>query len=503
MFLLIPIIASILFLAMFNILPHSLASAEQHKFLEIVIGFLALLIFVKWTWFLLNRLSPGRSLIVIVGVALILRGLWTFSVHNELVSDFAIYHELAQALTSGQGYTLTGPVAAEDFTLYLGTDKRFPYPTAHRAPGTALWAALLIKLFGDHVLIFKISNILLSAGTVILIYFLLDPAKNHRLARGSAFLWALYPPSIMATNLFGSEILFTFFLILLAFISSKWREDWLLKLPALGLLTAWTALIRSTLAVLVASMIGILCFRLPCRKAIVSSFIFMLFVALGLVPWTLRNWNVFHRFIPVCTNEGEFLGRHTTYLLFDNPKDLEENPRYMAWRSTTDEASRSIQGYTMAIANWQEILGRGPAYIGHVLFRTLQKTYSTDDEILFWSVKRSYGIAQFPGPPTALPYKTLLHWRWFTAAFYFFVLFGSLVGMIVIWTKNMLCFKNLHFLAATFILFFAANTIVLAKPRYHFAMMPFLVILSAAGYLHLLKKLQPAENEKAIPPSNV
>jgi len=134
MFLLIPIIASILFLAMFNILPHSLASAEQHKFLEIVIGFLALLIFVKWTWFLLNRLSPGRSLIVIVGVALILRSLWTFSVHNELVSDFAIYHELAQALTSGQGYTLTGPVAAEDFTLYLGTDKRFPYPTAHRAP---------------------------------------------------------------------------------------------------------------------------------------------------------------------------------------------------------------------------------------------------------------------------------------------------------------------------------------------------------------------------------
>jgi hypothetical protein len=41
--------------------------------------------------------------------------------------------------------------------------------------------------------------------------------------------------------------------------------------------------------------------------------------------------------------------------------------------------------------------------------------------------------------------------------------------------------KNLQFLALNFAFLFLANSIVLSRPRYHFSMMPFLLILAALG----------------------
>ncbi len=132
---------------------------EHFKHVELSIFFVVLSITITTASYFLERLSSRRALFIIAGTALMLRIFWVCAVSNEQVTDFAIYHELAQAVLSGKGYALTGPVGAEDLELYLGTDKHLPYTTAYRAARNyVFWAVGLFALFGDHVFVFKDSQ---------------------------------------------------------------------------------------------------------------------------------------------------------------------------------------------------------------------------------------------------------------------------------------------------------------------------------------------------------
>jgi hypothetical protein len=436
--------------------------------------------------------SPRAVLVMIVVIGAILRGGWILSVHNEPVSDFAIYQELAQALVSGKGYALTGPVGLEDFELYLGTDKSTPSTTAYRTPGAAFWLAILMRLGGNPVWLYKCSNVLLSLGTIVLIYLLLE--KKREIALTASFLWAIYPTAVMATNLLGNETLFTFCLLLIAWALSRPGPYTMLRLAMLGLLTAWTALVRSMLVALYISITWVLMSHRPLRTAGRNVFVFTLFLCLGLAPWMIRNYIVFRRLIPVCTSEGEFLGRHTAYLLFPDPSQLDNYRPYKTWRALADEAERSSKGYRLAIANWREILGHGIGVTVRALTRATNSTFYADDEILFWSVKRSYARAKHPGPAQALSTPIIMKGRWITLGFYLFLLCFALGGAWHLPSSDWFHNSGLQFMATTFFLFFITNVIVLSRVRYHFAMMPWITILAAIS----THRISSVTTEKAI-----
>jgi len=136
----------------------------------------------------------------------------------------------AGAGSRSQGYTLTGPTGLEDVKLYLGPGVTLPYVTAYRAPGTSLWGALLYLVAGTRPYVFKLANLALDA---ILIGLIAAVARCGRLDAGAAGLaalsWALYPSAIFATGLFGSETLFAFLLVLIA-----WLFAWSDRRPLLG-----------------------------------------------------------------------------------------------------------------------------------------------------------------------------------------------------------------------------------------------------------------------------
>jgi hypothetical protein len=470
----------------FSLAPHT-APIEHLKFFEIFFGLIALVLLTPIAWRLLDRLAPSTALCVVLVIAASVRVMWVVQVPNEPVSDFAVYQELANAIASGKGYTLTGPAAQEDLDLYLGTDKQFPYTTAYRAPGTALWGALLIKLSGHSVALFKAFNIFFSVGIGFLLYIMIRP-MNAPLALRAAWLWALYPPAAMATDLFGSETLFCFFSVLLACLVVAIPNHHRYKIPLLGFLTAWTALIRSMLWVLVASLCAVMVLENPRKETVRRLFLYVICVALGLSPWMVRNWRLFHHLVPVCTGEGEFLGRHSAYLLTDNLQDLGRDPSYAAWRSVHDEWTRSAMGYRRAVHNWTLILKSGFPSTLNALRRSADSAYRTDDEMLFWSVTRSYRGVNASLSPAALDYTTIQHWRWISQAYYLFILVGAWIGLWIMTSAELRKFRWMHVLAANFALFFMANSVGLSKPRYHFAMMPLLMMLAAYGYSALLSR---------------
>lgn len=201
--------------------------------------------------YLLNM--PQKYFIIfIIFISLIPRLTWVLSIPNHQVSDFAIYHELSKALVEGKGYTLTGPVGQEDIDLYLGKSIKLPYTTAHRSPGTAFWGAAIYKLFGENQFYFKISNVILGTGISLLIFFILSSSGLMIAARIASTFWAIYPSGIFATNLFCSEILFTFFLLLTALLLSSKTY---IKTSISGVTAACSALIRSLWLPITASVV--------------------------------------------------------------------------------------------------------------------------------------------------------------------------------------------------------------------------------------------------------
>ncbi|MGQ9768322.1 MAG: hypothetical protein ACUVSS_13625 [Anaerolineae bacterium] len=147
---------------------------------------------------LVNRIQAIRSitfLALVIGVAIALRVGWSILVRTEPYSDFAVYHQIALALSRGQP-----PLP----------DKPLGYPLL-----LAVWYWAGSENWPGYLL-----NILFSAGTVLVVYHLGHVVTNSRLvARIAALLIAFWPADIFYSSVLGSEATYAFFL---------WLACWLL-----------------------------------------------------------------------------------------------------------------------------------------------------------------------------------------------------------------------------------------------------------------------------------
>ncbi len=424
----------------------------------------------------LDAVSPRAALIAILSTAAICRAGWVLWNDNEQVSDFAIYHELAAAVAGGQGYTLTGPAGAEDLELYLGRDKTLPYTTAHRAPGVAFVGAALFKIAGPLDNAFKLLNLFLGVATAWLLTLLLSawPAA----ARRAGLVWAIYPPAVMATSLYGSEILFTFLLCLAGLLFQRGRESDRLKYPAIGIVLAAAALTRSFLWPLVLSGVAAIIFTHGWKKGAFKAGFLIVCVFIALTPWIARNWSLLQRFVPICTNEGEFLAQRTKEFVPGRDEDAGWTERQAAWRAIINEADRAAEGYRIAADNWRRALAAGPLHTLHSLWRAAVSTFSNDYDMLFWSTRRSYYSVVYPGPTGSIKDVSLLIWRWFTHGFYIALLLGALTGVLLSARFGFDLVPNQFFLSFFFLLFATAHLFVMGQSRYHFPLMPVAAMLA-------------------------
>lgn len=226
---------------------------------------------------------------------------------------FAFGYEMgriARALTTGRGF-------ADPFYGHTG-------PTAWIAPTFPLILSGIFKVFGVYskgsaVAILSLDS-LLNALLVPLIWETGTRCFNVRVARWSAWIWALYPAAMQYAVKWVWEMALTALLFQLALVLAlrmgkvgdppalsrqadgpNWRR-WL----CFGLVWALIALTNpSPLLFLPVCGVWILvrggrawARQLP--QAICAA---LLFLAL-IVPWTLRNQRTFHAFVPFRSNFG-------------------------------------------------------------------------------------------------------------------------------------------------------------------------------------------------------
>ena len=171
--------------------------------------------------------------------------IWVLVIRIEPFSDYKEYWDVARALARGTEIPDAWYVAMYPHIL-----------------GTATVLSALIRVFGESVFAVTVLNVLLTSASAYLVWLLGRELLSGRAAFLAALLWAVTPCKLMLNSLVFSEPIYTF-LILLFFLlflrlekrmrgASPWPA--VCGIAALGLLLAAINLIRPIAAILLISV---------------------------------------------------------------------------------------------------------------------------------------------------------------------------------------------------------------------------------------------------------
>jgi hypothetical protein len=228
---------------------------------------------------------------------------------------------IARALITGYGYS---DPFANAFLAHTG-------PTAWLPPLYPLLLAAIFRVFGVFTLksawvLFTIQSAF-SAATALATWEIAARCFSRRVALWSAWIWALYPAAMQYAVRWPWEMtittaLFTFTLVLalrLRGIGDEPRPPRTLNLEPrtsqwllFGLLWALIALCNSTLLLflpvcvlwILLPNLGAPSMRFHRMGGITGPTLAALLFLACIAPWTIRNWQVFHAFIPLRGNLG-------------------------------------------------------------------------------------------------------------------------------------------------------------------------------------------------------
>ena len=183
-------------------------------------------------------------------------------------------------------------------------------PTAWLAPIYPLLVAATFKLFGTFTsrafFACVVLNILFSSAACLPIFFAGKRIAGLGVAAGAAWLWAVFPSAVMMPfewiwDASLSALLAA--LILWATLELAESERWL-DWGVYGVLWGLALMTNPALGVLLPFLLGWAAFRgrgegrVRWKRAALAVGV----ATLCCVPWTIRNYVAFHRFIPVRSN---------------------------------------------------------------------------------------------------------------------------------------------------------------------------------------------------------
>lgn len=229
-------------------------------------------------------------LLIIFFLAVGLRTYGALSYSTTPSADAADYQRLATGLAQGRGYVNSEGVS-----------------TAWRPPAYPLFLAGFYKLVGIDVRQTTIAQALLGGLTVLLLTALGAMLIGWRRALLAGVIAAIYPGFIWLPRLLLSENLSLFLLLLtLAAAVLYFRSSQMIWIIVFGVLCALGTLVRgANLLLPIAVAAGLLITRFREWKQLIAPLSVMTVVfILTLLPWTIRNYRVFHEFTPIATQDG-------------------------------------------------------------------------------------------------------------------------------------------------------------------------------------------------------
>jgi dolichyl-phosphate-mannose-protein mannosyltransferase len=404
-------------------------------------------------------------LIMLVALAIRLGYMWQFQhIHpRQGVSVIPFLFEsgnIAHSLVTGHGFS-------SPFRVDTG-------PTAWMTPLFPLLLAGIFRHFGAYTFHAWTATVLLNISCCTLacvpIYFVGKRIGGIGLASGTAWLWAIFPNAILLpvesmwdasiSALLAATILWA----TLALAESQRLRDWC----AYGLLWGIALMFNATLAGLFPFLAGWLVYRARQEKRewFKPTAAAVAIILLCCVPWTIRNYRVFHRFVPLRSVLGLqlWLGNN------DQTQDVFRGDLHPIYNPAEREKYISMGEIAYMQQKKQEAIAymlTHPAREAHLI------TYRA---ISIWSGGTPYPLEDFLGMPS-LRFRVVL-------AFNLVAALGTLCGIVILFRQR----SQFAIPVAAFPLIYPwAYYLTLALPRYRLPIDPIVMLLLAISIQRLTR----------------
>lgn len=174
---------------------------------------------------------------------------------------------------------------------------------AFRAPGYPLFAAAVYYVFGPSIPVLKVAQALLSSAVPVLIYYIGIRTGGRLVGLTAGFFSCFYFGLVFEPHHLLSEAVFTPFFTLSVLLLLKTEDHWAYALAA-GAALGVTTLSRPV-GLLILAVSGLWLFiKYRPRRALGYTLAAALGLSLVMAPWWVRNYRVFHAFVPVCIETG-------------------------------------------------------------------------------------------------------------------------------------------------------------------------------------------------------
>lgn len=230
-------------------------------------------------------------------LAFIIRLVFVLKSSDIPEGDAYIYDRLAVSLSQGEGYVNTDGTA---HSLY--------------PPFYPFFLSVIYRFFGHSYTAVRIVQSIIGAFSCILIYLIGKRIYGFAIGAIAVGISLCYLPFIMSAKLLLTELVFTFLLLLVILYLLKIQEEpqRLKHCIMLGLVLGIALLTKSIMIFFPFFIIPLLIYlKKHYLDNLKSSIVLMSFFILSISPWIIRNYNIYHRFVPVSAHSG--LGLYSSY----------------------------------------------------------------------------------------------------------------------------------------------------------------------------------------------
>lgn len=240
----------------------------------------------KWNSYLKWAYLGGITLL-----AVYLRYWFITHIPTVQLYDFKSYYEIGVNIFHHKGFILAGQ------------------PVAWQGMGYSILLGWFFGIMGNaRVDTAQILNFILSCLSLPLMYYVFHKlSKNTWVVLGAYTLAALLPNHIAYNNVVGTEVFFTFlFLVILSLQLASFDKR--VRYPLLGIFIGLAALTKPFfLAYPLVLALYMWMHSKDWRQTGILLLGTSLLMMVMIAPWTVRNYQEFHSFIPVSYNSGYVL----------------------------------------------------------------------------------------------------------------------------------------------------------------------------------------------------
>lgn len=378
--------------------------------------------------------------------------------------------------------TPSQPIAADDTGWYLAQAEQLAKrinpsvqltlpvdpPSAYWPIGYPVFLSLFFMILGSHLWVTQAVNLLCLAGIILLIYLLGRDLFDSGTAARAALVTALIPSVLFMALPTMSELYFTSLTLLLLYLIQKKTHPYP-RVVLMGLIFG-LALMTREIAVFIP-VVGGIYWRLTGRrwKSVLARLaLIYLLGELILLPWQIRNYEAYGRFVPLATHGGH------VFWLGNNPNSTGHGP--------ATGYPGGEEGKVLAAMNEAErdaaLMQLGLGYVKAHPWKTLAAIpkkafflYYRDSQCVSWAIRPTYQLI-----PAAMVSTMYLG----TEGFYYALGLAFILSTLAFLKAEGLSPRG-WLILGTIIAFTVVYVPILPESRYHLPLLPLFALLAVAG----------------------